>query len=258
MASCGAPLMKRMALPVGPGASVVPAAAGEEALNVATSACRAMRTITADVGVSGSVGGHRAPSGHLVLALAAPASARIEALAPFGPIFIFVSLEEKATLVLVRDNRVLANGPPAAVLEALTGVPLGGADLRTMVTGCAVAADATKARQLADEWMTMPDGTGAIYLHRTKRSDPWQIATVVRYDAFGAEWHAEYRDFQGGLARSIHLWSSDAGRFDLGLSLSQVEINVPLEPDAFGVRIPPTATSITLEELRDAGPSDGR
>jgi hypothetical protein len=221
--------MKRMTLPSGPGVSVVPAAAADQALNTATAACRGTQTITAEVGVAGSVGGRRTPRGHLIVALAAPASARIEAPAPFGPVFIFVARDQDAQLVLVRDNRVLEHGPPAAVLEALTGVPLDGADLRTMLTGCTVAADATQARLLADDWMTMPDGTGTIYLHRAKRTAPWQIAGAVRYDSSGAEWHAEYRDFQQGLARSVHLWSSDPGRFDLGLSLSQVEINVTLE-----------------------------
>ncbi len=255
LASCGASLMKRMTIPTSPGVGVASGAA-DQALNEATSACRGMRTITAEVGVAGSVGGHRTSSGHLIVALAAPASARIEALAPFGPVFIFVARDADATLVLVRDNRVLEHGPPAATLESLTGVPLDAADLRTMVTGCAMAADATQARQPADDWMTMPDGTGTIYLRRAKRTDPWQIAAAVRYDSSGAEWHAEYRDFQDGLARSIHLWSSDGGRFDLGLSLSQVEINVPLQADVFSVRIPRAAAPITLGELRDAGPVD--
>ena len=142
-ASCSAPLMKRMTLPSGPGVSVVPPDAAEQALKEATAACRGMQTITAEVGVAGSVGGHRTPSGHLIVALAAPASARIEAPAPFGPLFIFVARDADANLVLVRDNRVLEHGPPAAVLEALTGVPLDAADLRTMLTGCAVAADAS-------------------------------------------------------------------------------------------------------------------
>jgi hypothetical protein len=256
--SCGASLMKRMTLPPGPGVNVVPPDAAEQALKEATAACRAMQTITAEVGVAGSVGGHRTPSGHVIVALAAPASARIEAPAPFGPLFIFVARDADANLVLVRDNRVLEHGPPAGVLEALTGVPLDAADLRTMLTGCAMAADAAQARQLPDDWMTMPDGTGAIYLHRAKRTDPWQIVVASRYDSSGAEWHAEYRDFQDRLARSIHLWSSDPERFDLGLSLSQVEINVPLQADAFSVRIPRTATPITLGELKDAGPSYGK
>ena len=260
-ASCSATLMKRMTLPPGPGASAVPVPAADEALKQATAACRGMQTITAEVGVAGSVGGHRAPHGHLIVALASPASARIEAIAPFGPVFIFVALHADSTLLLVRDNRILEHGSPADVLEALTGVPLDAAELRTMVTGCAVSADAAEARQPADGWMTMPDGTGTIYLRRSRRGDPWQIATAVRYDSSGAEWHAEYRDFQNGLARSIHLWASDPGRFDLGLSLSQVEINVPLDANVFGMRIPPAAVPMTLNELRDNGPvesSNGR
>ena len=42
--------------------------------------------------------------------------------------------------------------------------------------------------------------------------------------------------------------------FNLTLKLSQVETNVPLDADAFRVRIPPDAQPITIEELRRSGP----
>ena len=59
---------------------------------------------------------------------------------------------------------------------------------------------------------------------------------------------------QNGLPRSIRLASADAERFDLRLALSQVEINVTLDADAFASSVPPEPTPITLEELRGAGP----
>ena len=42
--------------------------------------------------------------------------------------------------------------------------------------------------------------------------------------------------------------------FDLRLTLSQVEINVPLGADAFTVQIPRSARPISLDELRHARP----
>src|SRR4029079_12587078 len=83
--ACGAPLMK---LPSGAGA---PAADAAAAFAGATAACRAVTALTAGVVASGSVNGERL-RGHLLVGLAAPASARLEAVAPAGqPIFIFVA-----------------------------------------------------------------------------------------------------------------------------------------------------------------------
>jgi hypothetical protein len=64
----------------------------------------------------------------------------------------------------------------------------------------------------------------------------------------------EYRDFQNGLPRAIHL-KGDAPQtsaFDLTLALSQVETNVPLEAAVFRLEIPPSAVPITVDELRRA------
>ena len=63
--------------------------------------------------------------GRLLAGLAAPASARLEAVAPFGPpVFIFVARDDEATLLLPRDRRVLEHGRPTAVLDAVAGVPM--------------------------------------------------------------------------------------------------------------------------------------
>ena len=257
-ASCGTPLMK---LPAGTG---VPALDATAAATEATAVCRAASTLSAEISVSGSVAGHRIPRGRLLVGLATPASARIEAPAPFGsPVFVFVARDDDATLVLERDNRVLEHGRPAAVLEALTGVPLDAASLKTTLTGCAAGPDVSVARQLGDDWMVLPEGTGQVYLHRAARGGPWQLAAAIRRDASGAEWRAEYRDFVDGLARTIRLAAGDAGRFDLHLALSQVDINVPLGADVFRVKVPASAAPISVEELRGNGPlgevrSDGR
>jgi hypothetical protein len=250
--SCHAPLTTLTALPPGPG---VPATDAEQVLQTATAACGAVSTFSADIGVAGSIAGRRIPRGHLIVALGAVASARVEALAPFGsPIFVFVARDNDATLLLARDNRVLRHGPPDAVLRALTGVPLDAAGLRTTLTGCAVTADWRQARQFGDDWMAVPDGAGELYLRRGPGAEPWQIAVAVHYDAAGVEWRAEYGKRQDGLPRSIHLWASDGGRFDLALSLSQVDVNAPLDAGVFGIQIPAAARTITLDELNEVGP----
>jgi hypothetical protein len=265
-ASCGAPLMK---LPQGPGAPIS-AQDAAAALTEATAACRGVRTLTAEVAVSGSAGGQRL-RGRLSAGVAAPASARLEAVAPFGPpLFIFVATGDDATLLLPRDSRVLEHSPPDAVLNAVAGVPLGAGDLRTTLTGCAPAVSQPEGKTLGADWrvLTASDGEGssALYLHRGGSALPWQLAAVIRSAPNRASWRAEYRDYQNGLPRSIHLTGGDqhspaAGAFDVTLTLSQVETNVALGPDAFTVQIPKMTEPISLEELRRSGPlaprSDG-
>ena len=252
-ASCGARLMK---LPSGPGA---PAPDSLDAFLEATTACRAVVSVVAEVAASGSAGGRRL-RGRLHIGLQSPASARLEAVAPFGqPIFIYVARGNDATLLLPGDNRVLENGRPDAVLEAVTGVPVDAADLRGALTGCPTdAADMSAGEQLGNDWRLIPHGSDLFYLRRDEASAPWRVVAVVHRPPGQPEWRAEYRDFEDGLPRTVHLASSDRNRFNLRLAMSQVEINGPLTAEAFQVRVPASADPISLEELRRAGPLGAR
>lgn len=245
-ASCGAPLMK---LPAGPG---TPAADGAALLEQATAACRRVSTISAEVGVSGSVGGSRV-RGRLLIGLAEPASLYVEAPAPFGaPAFIIGASNGDATLLLPRDRRVLEHGKPEELLDAIAGVPLDPAALKSTLTGCdretAAAADV---RAFGDDWRVV-GGDRLRYLRRERPSAPWQLVSVVTSGAGG--WRADYLDFVDGLPRRVRLVSNEARRFDLRLALSQVDLNVELEPSTFRVTVPPGTAPITLDELRAAGP----
>ena len=245
--SCGAPLMK---LPAGPGSA---AADAGDALTQATAVCGGIRTLTAEVAASGNVRGQRIRA-RLSAGVAAPASARLEAVAPFGPpIFILVATDDEATLLLPRDERVLQHGRPADVLDAVAGMPLTAGDLHALLTGCAPAASQPEGRGLGADWRLLTDAVGdALYLHRAGGSQPWQLVAVIR-----RTWRVEYRDHLNGLPRTMRVTSvtrDEGAWFDLTLALTQVEINVPLDADVFRVQIPKTAQPITLEELRHARP----
>ena len=247
-AGCGAPLMK---LPAGPGA---PAADVASALAEATRACSAVSTITAEIAGSGSIGGRRFRA-RLTAGLAPPASARLEAAAPFGaPLFILVASGDEATLLLPHDGRVLEHGRPAAVLEALAGLPVDAAELRRALVGCPSAPDAGTGKRIADDWRLLADGSDQVYLRRDGKPPAWRIAAIVHAGAPGGGWRAEYRDFANGLPRSVRFAGLAPKSFDVRLALSQVETNTTLGPEVFRVQVPADADPITIDELRRARP----
>jgi hypothetical protein len=235
-----------MKLPSGP---MTPATDAREVLAEAMLACERVDALTAEIGVSGSVDGQRV-RGKMIAGVARPASARIEAAAPFGaPLFIFVARGDEATLLLPRDDRVLSHGRPGDVLEAATGVPLDPIALRAALTGCAQQPDAAGARAIGDDWRVLRDGDGDMYVRRNPPAAPWRIVATVR-----REWRAEFAEFAAGLPRAIRLTSADGRHFDVRLALSQVEINPALGADAFAVQVPRSASPITLDELRHSRP----
>lgn len=247
--SCGASLTR---LPTGPG---TPANDAADALTQATSACRAVMSMTADASVSGSAGGRRLRA-RLSLGVQSPASARLEAIGPFArPLFVLAARGDTATLLLNEDNRILEGGQPRAVLEAITGVPLDAAELRDALTGCSLSSRApADGQQFGDDWRMLRDGSRSIYLNRNPPSAPWRLVAVVHQDGTAPEWRTEYRDFVDGLPRTIRFVSSSQDRFNLRLELRDIELNPALGPEAFEVRVPTSAQPITLDELRRAGP----
>ena len=248
-AACGTPLLK---LPTGPGTPADVRAAVAEA----TAACRAVSSFTAEVAVRGTVA-RRRMRGRLLVGLASPASAYLEWPAPFGaPVFVLAARNGEATLWLPRDRRVLERARPDAVLEALTGVPLAPDELRLTLTGCTEALDVQEGSALDGGWLVVP-GPERLYLRRVTPAEPWRLVASLHTPPGTVEWRAEYSDFAGGLPRSVHLVSADNTRFNLRLALSEVELNTPLGPDTFSVRIPAGTDPITIEEIRDAGPLGG-
>jgi hypothetical protein len=253
-----------MKLPAGQGVPVAPDAASS-AIAQATAACRAIRTLTAEVAVSGSAGGHRL-RGRLSAGIAKPASARLEAVAPFGPpLFIFVATGDDATLLLPRDERVLEHGRADSVLDAVAGVPLGAGDLEATLTGCAPALATTglQARQVGDAWQIATTASGdELYLHRDTAAQPWRLVALVRRPGGDRAWRVDYSDHRNDVPHTIRVASVDArnpggkvgAAFELQLVLSQVETNVPLDADAFRIHAPRSAQPITLDELRRSGP----
>jgi hypothetical protein len=217
-----------------------------------SSACAGVRTLTAEIGMSGRAGRQKL-RGRVVAGFARPASMRLEGVAPFGPpAFILVARGMNATLLLPRDEpRVLRGAQPQDILGALTGVALAPADLQAILTGCVVPApQATEARRHANGWASIDLSGGATLYLQPAGQNMWSLRAAKRDG-----WQIEYPVWSGNFPQTVRLQSTQPNvNVDLTASLSQIETNKDLEDAAFNVNVPPDADPITLDELRSAGP----
>jgi hypothetical protein len=223
------------------------------AYDQATARCRTVTTITASMALSGRAGSTKL-RGRIDAGFATPARARLEGIAPFGkPVFVLVAGNDRGTLVLTHEDRVLRDAPPPAIVEALAGVALGADALRTIVSGCgfpdAAPTGGRSLRANGRDWILLALDGGTVYLRREE--DAWQLAAAVR-----APLTVRYSDFANGRPATIGIRSDADGHVaaDIHLRLSDVAINTTLDPRTFDVEVPPSATPLTLDELRRAGP----
>lgn len=236
-----------VSLPTDPGA---PLPDFPEIHRQASSACSGVRTLTAELALSGRAGG-RAVRGRAIVGFERPASIRLEGVAPFGPpAFVLAGSGATATLVLPRDNRVLRNAQAEDILGALTGVALSPADLLAVLTGCVTAMPRPSAGRLHQNGWASVDlaGDATVFLERVPLG--WQPRAARR-----PGWQIEYPAWQGAFPGTVRLRSLDPQvNVDLTAAVSQLEANVTVDPAAFKVDVPQEALSLTLDELRDAGP----
>ena len=226
------------------------------AYDTATAGCADVKTFTAVLARSGRAGRARL-RGRLEAGFGSPASMRLEGIAPFGrPIFVLTASDEKGTLVLSRDNRVLRDAAAESIVEALAGVPLGAAGMRTIVTGCGLPRDAapTAGRAYPNRWVAIEFPSHVAYLQRI--ADAWRLTAVSR-----GTLSVFYADFNGQRPATIRLRVENAGDVtaDITLRVSQADVNTALDASAFTADVPPGAEPLSLDELRRAGPlGDGK
>jgi hypothetical protein len=221
----------------------------------ATTGCRGIRTMTAELNLSGRAAGQRL-RGRVQAGLVAPAAVYLEAPAPFGAAaFILAAQGERGRLLLPRDRVVVDDAPVSEILDALTGLELGPADLRALLTGC-VAPDpmSQTGREYASGGWVAIDLQGGSIAWLRRLGGVWRIAAgehaglVVEYGA--------YPSGPATTPRELRIRSTSSGTADvnLRLELSQVELNVPLDASTFRVDVPSGTTPITTDELRARGP----
>jgi hypothetical protein len=232
----------RPTLPSGSGSPFPEFAA---AYDEAVAECRVARSVLAELGLSGRAGGTKL-RGRINAGISEPANIRLEAVALGRPIFILAGSDGRATLLLVREDRVVRDAPPEAIVEALTGVALKPSELLSAVAGCGLGVDApSNGRTFNEEWAAVDTAGGLTYLRRVEGR--WRVGAAVRGDV-----QVLYADFASGLPSTVHVRTGSVA--DIALRLSQLEINTPIDPKAFEVNVPQDAVPLTLEELRRSGP----
>ena len=220
----------------------------------ATSACAGVRTLTAELSLSGRAGG-RTLRGRAIAGFERPGSIRLEGVAPFGaPGFILAGGGDGATLLLPRDNRVLRDGRAEDILGALTGVSLAPADLQAILTGCVASMPGALGGRLHERGWASIDLPGDATLYLERVGTGWRPRAARR-----PGWQIEYPAWQGAFPQNVRLRSVDPVLdVDLIAAVSQIEANITIDPAAFSVIVPADALPLTLAELRDAGPLRAR
>ena len=242
VAACGTRLPAR---PSDPGTQDPAAIA---AFMQATRQCGGLKTFTAELRLSGRAGSEKL-RGTLLTGLEAPASVRVEAVAPFGqPFFILAGRDNRATLLLTRDALVLRDAPVPDVLSRLTGLSLSATDLRLILTGClASPATPSNGRAFRDDWRAVTLATGITAFIRNVNGSPAVVA------ADHGEWRVDYAMHQNAWPRQVRI-RSVSGDVDMTAALGEVEVNGGIDSRAFEVAVPANAAPMTLDHLRSVVP----
>jgi hypothetical protein len=237
----------RPALPSGTGTAF---AAFADAYAEAHAGCAGVKTFTATTQLTGRAGRQKLRS-RIDAGLEAPDGVVLEGLVFGRTVFVLSARGNDSTLYLPRDARVLRGAPPADIIEALAGVRLDPGELRTILAGCGLPADApADGRSYANGWVAGTSGETTTFLRQI--DGRWRLVASTRPPLT-----VHYTEFQSGRAATVHVRAAQGtgdAAADLTLKLSDVEINTPIEAAAFRLIVPPDAAPLTLEELRRAGP----
>jgi hypothetical protein len=244
--ACASRALSRITLPTGSG---VPSADYATTFAAATASCRDIRSLTADVALSGSAGRQKL-GGHVLAGFAADAL-RLEGVAPFGgPVFILAAERGRGTLLLTRDKRVVQAADPADILEALVGVKLSPGDLLGVLTGCVKAApEPVAGRMYGADWLAV-DLRGGATAYLQRKIPEWPVVAGVIEGL-----QVDYGNRLRGLPEQVRIRNADARqeqRVDVQLRLQSFEVNPDIDPAAFSVVVPPGTSPITVQELRES------
>jgi outer membrane lipoprotein-sorting protein len=236
--------------PMRPTGAAAPDPTAADAFVQATKPCAGLKTMTGALHLSGRAGAEKI-RGTLHTGLEAPAAVRFEAIAPFGqPFFILAGRDDRASLLLPRENRILTDASVPALLERLTGLSLSAGDLRLILTGClAEQAEPSDGRSWPNGWRAVTLGAGVTAYLKTVNAAPAVLA------ADRGRWRIDYGAHQNGWPRTVRIRSAETGTsIDITASIEDLEINTAIDDKAFTITAPAGAAPMTIDELRSVQP----
>jgi hypothetical protein len=236
--------------PTDPGAPAPDAAA---AWDQASAGCGDVHSFVAAARASGKVGVQRVWPVTLEIAVAAGDSIYVSATVAGNSLFVLAGTGGRASLWLRQDHRVVT-ASPAEIMEAVVGVALSPGQLLGVLTGCvartAEAANAVRHKDLIE--LHAPEGR----LFLSQVAGQWQVRALMA-NAFVAELSRR----PGRQPDDVWIRSAAGGSLDasLHLTISDGQVNGSIPATVF--QLPngaSTASPMTIEELRAAGPWKGR
>ena len=231
-----------------------PAADAVSHWTMATEACAGARVFSAEITADGQVGTERLRRVVLQGAMTRDGQLRLLAVAPAGPpIFVLAGRDERATLTLPRQQRVLV-APAPEIVAALIGLRLTATDWLEVMSGCA-ASGPVRDGGVIDGVTVVHLANGTTRLRLDKDGNTWRLTAGERPDLL-----VEYREFQGRWPSVLRVSTPAQAPVPVGLSMSisQVNVNIDLPQRAFLLDVPAGFRPMTLQELRTLGPLGDR
>lgn len=231
--------------PAGPGEAAPDAAS---AWSEATRSCRAVTTYKGQLRVSGRIGGQGLPATVDVATGVSAQGLRLEGRAGGRSVFRLAGTAQSAKLY-IDDGHRFATGTPEELTDALIGVKFGPDRWLALVTGCGLADGAMTSGSRYAGMLAVSTSTGRGFLQMV--DGEWRMmhgffdSLVVSYAKFAGQWPKQWQ------------LASEAGRdpaIGLNVNVDNTTIGEPLPASVFTLDMPPDATQITLDELRQSGP----
>jgi hypothetical protein len=229
--------------PAGPGE---PAPDADAAWAQATASCRGARTYSAMLHF-GAVGAN------VQTTVTDDGRVRLGAVVAGRPRFTLTGSRDDATLLLHDDRRVV-RAPAAAIVEQLIGTAIGPEEWLAFVTGCVTRSHQIKDAARVGKYLRITTAEGRVYLQQ--QGGVWRVHGG---EVLGLIVHYEWRDSAFPTVLRARSAPGTSVETRLALEAAQFRVNDTVAPELF---TPPKAvagaTSMTLEELREAGPLSRR
>jgi hypothetical protein len=228
--------------PSGPGVPANDAAAAWEA---ATAACRTVKSFAPTLRLSGRVAGARVPGLTVLAAVTAEGGLRLQATAASRTIFELAGTNERATFFYREENK-FATARAEELVDALVGLKLGADALLPILSGCMTRETSMTGGERFEKRLAVSTASGRVFLQQEPAG--WRAfygdvrGLAVQYSWGKTPWPSE-------VVVGAHRGTPSEVQLKFRLDQESI-VNPPLGPDTFSLQVPPSATPMSLDDLR--------